>query len=202
MLNKIGLRWCISIIITLFIMIILSIVSYTTYNYTIHMVQGEISDKIRITKEAQKNSLNMTLNNLKTEVENFTLNDKVKTHAMFFAYTDEENLAEELSSNTAYRVEPVSQELQAHVNASSADYTYITSTWGTVLADSGYVKDKDFDKYIGVKLTEKEYKVATAADVFQYNNNYIQQQAPVYNGRDEIIAYYVMGVDLAYYGKM
>ncbi len=206
-MKSINLKWKISITLTLIVLIIMSIVVFSTYIFTKNMIMEQIDEKINIIKLSQKNNLNNLINKTEKQLSIFAKNKELQEFINSMNNINKEKL-DEIINGYGYqsmmivgRSKLLAEQLTYLENTL---FSYITDSKGTVLADSRLKNINNLKKYIGKKLNNNEYKETSIENIKidNNNNNYILFKQNFSNSNDKNIdGYYVIAIDLKIFGN-
>lgn len=197
-----SIKWKVSLIITILVLLVMSFVAYFTYNNTSKILESQINDKINLIKEANKNTLNNVVNRLEKEVEYFALDDDVYSFTNTFNRSVEQDI-KGIANNRDFDILKTSNLLNNQISKSEHyEFAYLTSSKGIVLADSRLSKSENRNnirKYFGIQLNEDRYKNINSDKVYNIEGApVVLYQIPIESQimEDEIVGYYILGVSL------
>src|SRR5690554_2531639 len=217
MFTKLNLKWKISLMIAVTIIIVMFFVGYITYIYTTNMVSEQIDDTIRIVKDSQKTTINTLLHNINNQASNFASNQRIINLALFLSpllsSIEKTNISEVLNTYRYDRIIPVMDVLTAQQElVEGALYSKIVSPDGVVILDTRIWEDKgtdpeeeekDWRKYVGqgIVLEPGYYKNTVISElVYENEGAVILFHYPIYKPQNkEIIGYYVLGLSLIFF---
>lgn len=212
MSNKKTLKWKISMITIIILIIIMTSVSYVIYNYTARIVKEEVKKQINIMNIYQKKIIDDMIGGLRSQTQFFTqdyaiqgflemcqkyytefkLAEDEKTREQ--AWTDFNALLDSMTYSTGKRI------FEKLDNVGYSRFAYLVMPEGIIVADSRmkYRKDREkFTDYIKLKLKEEQYKDLKFGTL-QYVNKipYLVYSAPVFTDEaiKEPIGYIVIGL--------
>lgn len=210
--KNLNLKWKITLVIAVVILIVMYSVSLITYVYTKNLVTAEIDQKIHLVKEAQKISVNNLLRNINNQVANFATNREVINLASFLSpmvSRADADLSGILNEHRFDRIEPVMPVLLEHQKLiEGVYYLKITSPDGIVLLDTRIWEDddeKDYEwrKWVGqgLELEPPFYKVPLLSELtFENEGAVIIFQSPIYeSATNNLVGHYVLGLSLNYF---
>jgi len=201
MFKNLDLKWKINIIISLIVLLVMGSVSYFTYNFTKNMVSEQIDERIKLVRETQKSVLVNMLGRIKKQINSFSTSEKVSLHASYLKSLKSNKSRDDfkkLLNNEWSMISTKSKVIKEQLKLiNGAQFAYITTLDGIVIADSRYNRAKEnFDKYINITLENSKYKDASSSDVFYVNNkSVILIQSPIKRDKT-LVGYYNMGISL------
>lgn len=200
--TRASIKWKVSLIITILVLLVMSLVAYFTYNNTSKILESQINDKIDLIKEANKNTLNNMVNRLEKEVEYFAVDNDVYSFTNTFNRSVEQDI-EGVANNRDFDIIKTSNLLNNQISKSEHyEFAYLASSSGIVLADSRLSKSENRDnirKYFGLQLNEDRYKNVNSDKVYNVEGSpVVLYQIPIESQimEDEIVGYYILGVSL------
>ncbi len=202
MFKNLNLNWKINIIIILFVIVLMSVGGYIMYNFTTNIILNQITDKINIMAEYEKEKIIWIRNNLEKRINGLTHNSVLKFYTILFYNNyviseDEKNNQDTIGtfiSKASYSSNTELQKLTQSTNY--VEFAFITTPDGFVIADSRQKLIGNPTKYIGRKLEAKSYKVLGVGNFRVIEDRpLLIMNKPIYSD-DVLIGYFVIGLSI------
>jgi len=202
MFKNLLIRWKISLIIILIVVLFMGAVSSSIYYSTQQMVSKQIGEKIEFIKNAQKNTIRNVINRVNDEVRFYAQKETIfvtKYDSDVRSGGISEDGKFDFDDNYYYIFLLKSLEIaeQNKINEHYI-YSYITTSQGVVIADSRIKNEEDVPSYVGYQLSRERYSSSQIDDIHSDGEQkYFLVQSPI-QSRDEksVVGYYTIAVDI------
>ncbi len=180
----------------------MSVGGYIMYNFTTNIILSQITDKINIMAEYEKEKIIWISNDLEKRMNGLTHNSVLKfyTNLFYNNYVISENGKNNQDSITAFISKASyssNTELQKLTQSTSyLEFAFITTPDGFVIADSRQRLIGNPTKYIGRQLKPEGYKVQGIGNFRVIEDRpLLLTNKPIYSD-DVIIGYFVIGLSI------
>ncbi|RCW62084.1 MULTISPECIES: methyl-accepting chemotaxis protein [Halanaerobium] len=203
MLKNMDLKWKISIILTIIVIIVMSAVSFFTYSYTQNIMSDQIDQRIDVIRHNQQEEILSKLNRLKERTNYFASFEDVYNLVNMSNYYVEEGELIDLAGGGWMSTFTNRASLLRDNNRmfKETQFSYVTTASGIVLVDSRVEGENNIYEYAGKTLPEDQYKNISSEEVHIINgkphvlfgSEITKENA---DGEEEVIGYYVMATNL------
>jgi len=167
LLKDLDLKWKISLILSIVVIIVMTAVSLLTYGYTKDIMSNQILDKIKIIKENQRETIISEIDRLQDRIEYFASFEKIYNLVNMSDYYVNEGELIDITQGTWLNTFIDRSNLITNNNRMLEDvkFSYVTTKNGVVLADSRIDDENNIKEYIGKILDEEKYKYVSNEQV-------------------------------------
>jgi methyl-accepting chemotaxis protein len=196
------LKWKISIILTLIVIIVMAAVAFFTYDYTQEVMSNQIDQRINLIRENQRQEILSQLTRLQNRTEYFASFEDVYNLVNMSTYYIEDGQIIDLAGGGWMSTFTNRANLLKENNRMFAEtqFSYVTTADGMVLVDSRIENEDNIYDYSGVKLPEDQYKNVSSETVHIIDDKpLVLFSAPINKETEtgeETIGYYVMATNL------
>lgn len=205
MLTKLDLKWQISIILTIIVVLVMGAVGFFTYSFTQDIMGTQIDDKISLIRQSQSKEVLDKFERYKKRVQQFSASGqipKMLNMSDFYiedgAFKDMEEAGmwvDVLEKNTTLLKENNSK-------LEETAFSYVTNSDGMVMVDSRTdLEEGDVYQIAGEHLAADKYKDIVSDKVYTFDGApYILFHSPITQGSgdsEKIIGHYVTAVNLS-----
>ncbi|PTW00867.1 methyl-accepting chemotaxis protein [Halanaerobium saccharolyticum] len=200
-----SLKWKISAIIVLILLLVLGTISYITFNSASEIVREQIDENINLIAASYQSNVDAMLKTLNRQIDSissdssfngyYTLMEGLYPGGEVTAEQREEFLANidsflSMEYSTASALGSVSK------NIESIEYAYLAMADGTVIADSRAYSAQaveDNENYLREHLSQDLYKDINFGTIHsEGENNYLLYNSPLYGDDGETITAYIV----------
>ncbi|SFL28116.1 methyl-accepting chemotaxis protein [Halanaerobium salsuginis] len=202
MFKNMDLKWKISIILTLIVIIVMAAVAFFTYDYTQEVMSNQIDQRINLIRENQRQEILSQLTRLQNRTEYFASFEDVYNLVNMSTYYIEDGQIIDLAGGGWMSTFTNRANLLKENNRMFAEtqFSYVTTADGMVLVDSRIENEDNIYDYSGVKLPEDQYKNVSSETVHIIDDKpLVLFSAPINKETEtgeETIGYYVMATNL------
>lgn len=200
--KNMDLKWKISIILTLIVIIVMAAVAFFTYDYTQEVMSNQIDQRINLIRENQRQEILSQLTRLQNRTEYFASFEDVYNLVNMSTYYIEDGQIIDLAGGGWMSTFTNRANLLKENNRMFAEtqFSYVTTADGMVLVDSRIENEDNIYDYSGVKLPEDQYKNVSSETVHIIDDKpLVLFSAPINKETEtgeETIGYYVMATNL------
>lgn len=202
MFKNMDLKWKISIILTLIVIIVMAAVAFFTYDYTQEVMSNQIDQRINLIRENQRQEILSQLTRLQDRTEYFASFEDVYNLVNMSTYYIEDGQIIDLAGGGWMSTFTNRATLLKENNRMFAEtqFSYVTTADGMVLVDSRIENEDNIYDYAGIKLPEEQYKNVSSETVHIIDDKpLVLFSAPINKETEtgeETIGYYVMATSL------
>lgn len=200
--KNMDLKWKISIILTLIVIIVMAAVAFFTYDYTQEVMSNQIDQRINLIRENQRQEILSQLTRLQDRTEYFASFEDVYNLVNMSTYYIEDGQIIDLAGGGWMSTFTNRATLLKENNRMFAEtqFSYVTTADGMVLVDSRIENEDNIYDYAGIKLPEEQYKNVSSETVHIIDDKpLVLFSAPINKETEtgeETIGYYVMATSL------
>lgn len=196
------LKWKISIILTLIVIVVMAAVSFFTYNYTQNVMSDQINQRINLIRENQREEILGQLNLLEKRTDYFASFEDVHNLAnMSNYYVDDGELIDLADGGWMSTFTNLVSLLKENNRMfEETQFSYVTTADGIVLVDSRIEGENNIYDYAGLELPEEKFKDVSSEEVHIIDGEpHILFESAIIketNSGKNVIGHYVMATNL------
>jgi len=200
-----SLKWKISAIIILILLLVLGAISYLTFNSASEIVRNQIDENINLVASSYQTNVKAMLKTLDRQI------DTIKSNSSFNGYfalmeglypggEAEAGAREEFAANVdsfmGMQYSTAGALRSVRNNFENIEYAYLVMADGTVISDSRAYSAQaleDHDHYLKEKLSQDLYKNISFGTIHKENKqNYLLYNSPIYADDGETVTAYIV----------
>lgn len=202
LLKNMDLKWKISIILTIIVVIVMSAVSFFTYSYTQNIMSDQIDQRIDLIRQNQREEILGELERLEERTDYFASFEDVYNLVNMSNYYVEDGELIDLAGGGWMSTFTNRADLLRDNNRmfEETQFSYVTTADGIVLVDSRIEDENNIYDYAGKTKPEDQFKNINSEEVHIINGKpHVLFGSEITKETDEgedVIGYYVMATNL------
>lgn len=200
-----SLKWKISAIIVVILLLVLGAISYLTFNSASEIVRNQIDENINLVASSYQSNVEAMLKTLDRQIDSIDSNSSFNGYfaLMEGLYPGNDAAAEareeflvSIDSFMGMQYSTAGALGSVKKNIDNIEFAYLAMADGTVIADSRAYSAQaleDNDHYLKERLDEDLYKNINFGTIHRENNqNYLLYNSPIYADDGETITAYIV----------
>lgn len=203
-----SLRWKISAIIIVILLLTLGSISYLTFNSASKIVRDQIDKNINLVSKSYQSNVESMLKTLDRQINSISSNSAFNGYFSLMeglypgqnaTQKQKEEFLDYIDTFMGMQYTTAGALRSIRKNIDNIEYVYLAMSDGTVISDSRAYSAQaldDKEHYLKQKLTKKLYQNISFGTIHQEDNqNYLLYNSPIYDKKDNIIAYLVLALN-------
>ncbi|MGM0549021.1 MAG: methyl-accepting chemotaxis protein [Bacillota bacterium] len=202
-----SLRWKISAIMIIILLLALGSISYLTFNSASKIVRDQIDKNINLVANSYQSNVESMLNILDRQINSITSNSSFNGYfsLMEGLYPGQNSTQKQKEEFLAYidtfmgmQYTTAGALRSIRKNVDNIEYVYLAMADGTVISDSRAYSAQalaEKDHYLKEKLSQELYQNISFGTINKSEKqNYLLYNSPIYDRQEKIIAYLVLAL--------
>ena len=200
-----SLKWKISAVIVVILLVVLGAISYLTFNSAAEIVRNQIDENINLVASSYQSNVEVMLRTLDRQIASIDSNSSFNGYftLMEGLYSGDEadseageEFAMNIDSFMGMQYSAAGALSSVKDNIENIEFAYLAMADGTVIADSRSYSAQaleDNDHYLKEKLSKDLYKNINFGTIHRENDqNYLLYNSPIYADDGETITAYIV----------
>ncbi len=190
-----SIKWKINIGVLFLVLVVTSIIAFTTYHFTEDIIMRQVDEKNFIIYQSIQSTYMNAIKTLKKEVEFLASGQDIY---QFIGTSDYYANKGKFSWLYSLLTEGNNNFMVGYKALEEAEFAYLTNSKGIVVGDTRVNNENEVDKYFGQQLPINQYQNISPEEVYVVDGKPVLliNQEITLNNSDKVLGYYVLAISL------